>query len=91
MKPARRPPPWMQSEVHGAVVVALVEARRLAGLTQRQVSDAIRRPPSFVAKVESGERNLSVTEAMRIAQVLGTSLAEVLAPVEADLPSEFEI
>lgn len=81
----------MNSSVHAAVVGALVEARHRAGLTQRQVSEAIQRPPSFLAKVERRERNLSVTEAMRIAQVLGTSLGAILGPVEATLPDGFEI
>lgn len=91
MKIERRPPPWVNSKVHGAVVAALVKARHDAGMTQRQVSDLIGRPPSLLAKVESGERNLSVIEAMRLAQVLGTSLTAILAPIEAALPDKFEI
>jgi transcriptional regulator with XRE-family HTH domain len=89
--PARRPPPFAASSVHRAVVSALVDARKRAGMTQREVSLAIGRPPSFLAKIERAERNISVLEALRIAQVLGTSVGQLLTPVEASLPDRFEI
>jgi len=60
-------------------------------MTQRDVSAAIARPPSLIAKIERGERNISVLEALRIAQVLGISIGELLAPVERGLPDSFDI
>jgi transcriptional regulator with XRE-family HTH domain len=55
-------PAWVSSPVHRAVVASLIEARKAAGLTQRDVATRLGRPPSFVGKVESIERNLSVLE-----------------------------
>ena len=49
----------------------LVAARTRAGLTQRQVAEALGRPQSFVAKYEGGERRLDVIEFLQIASVLG--------------------
>ena len=44
----------------------LIEARKAAGLTQQQLAAKLRRPQSFVSKVESGERRLDVVEFLTI-------------------------
>lgn len=51
----------------------LVLARRESGLTQSQVAVALRKPQSYVSKVESGERRIDLIE-----------LLEFLRVVEAD-------
>ena len=48
----------------------LVDARHTAGLTQVQLATALRRPQSFVSKVESGERRLDVPEFVALARAL---------------------
>lgn len=40
----------------------LVDARRIAGLTQREAAERLGRSQSFVAKSESGERRVDVVE-----------------------------
>jgi transcriptional regulator with XRE-family HTH domain len=40
----------------------LVEMRKKAGLTQRQLAARLKREPSFVARIEQGERRLDVVE-----------------------------
>jgi transcriptional regulator with XRE-family HTH domain len=40
----------------------LVEAREAAGLRQVDVARKLRRPQSYVSKVESGERRLDIVE-----------------------------
>ena len=40
----------------------LVEARRRAGLTQREAAERLGRSQSFVAKSENGERRVDVVE-----------------------------
>ncbi len=45
------------------------QAREEAGLTQGQVAAALRRPQSFAAKCESGERRLDVIELQDLARL----------------------
>lgn len=44
----------------------LIEARKAAGLTQQQLATKLRRPQSFVSKIENGERRLDVVEFLTI-------------------------
>lgn len=71
-------PAWVSSPTHRAVIVSLVEARVAAGMTQRDLAVALGKPPSFVGKIESIERNLSVLEFLAWCRVLGVSPGEVL-------------
>jgi len=49
----------------------LREARLSAGLRQVDVAAALRRPQSFVAKVESGERKIDLIETLSFCRVVG--------------------
>ncbi len=60
---------------------ALIAARHKAGFTQRDVAEALQRPPSFVAKYERGERRLDVVEMIEIADALGISPMTVLRKI----------
>jgi transcriptional regulator with XRE-family HTH domain len=53
----------------------LAEARAQAGLTQVQLAERLRRPQSFVAKYEGGERRIDVVEFCDIASALGVDPA----------------
>lgn len=48
----------------------LVAARRKAGLTQTDVARRLKKPQSFVAKYEIGERRLDVIEFLAIARAI---------------------
>lgn len=50
------------SEEYQRVSIALKKARKERGITQAQLSEALGRPQSFIAKIESGERRLDVVE-----------------------------
>lgn len=52
----------LHSPEHQALCELLIAARHKAGLTQRAVAKRLKRPQSFVAKVEGGERRLDVLE-----------------------------
>jgi transcriptional regulator with XRE-family HTH domain len=56
----------------------LTAARRKAGLTQQQVAGRLRKPQSFVAKYETGERRVDVIEFVAIARILGSDAAGML-------------
>jgi transcriptional regulator with XRE-family HTH domain len=47
----------------------LKQARVEAGLTQVEVADRIKRPQSFVSKIESGERRTDVVELNELARI----------------------
>jgi transcriptional regulator with XRE-family HTH domain len=59
----------------------LKEARVGAGLRQVDVADALGRPQSYVAKIESGERKVDFVEVLDLCAVIGldpTALAQEL-------------
>ena len=59
----------------------LKEARVAAGLRQLDVADALGRPQSYVAKIESGERKVDFVEVLDPCAVIGldpTVLAQEL-------------
>ena len=51
-------------------MAVLVASRREAGLTQAQVAERLKKPPSWVAKVEIGERRLDVIEFTTLARAI---------------------
>ena len=78
-------PAWVSSPVHRAVIGSLIAARKAAGLTQRDVAAKIGKPPSFVGKIESIERNLSALELIEWATAVGVRPGDVLnAVADAD-------
>ena len=52
----------------------MLDARKKAKLTQRQLADKLGRPQSWVSKYESGERRLDVLEFHEVALVLRIDL-----------------
>lgn len=80
-------PAWVSSPVHRDLIVAMVAARKTAGMTQRDVAAKLGKPPSLVAKVESVERNLSVLEFLAWTKAIGVSPNDLLK----HLPDHTEI
>jgi transcriptional regulator with XRE-family HTH domain len=56
----------------------LSESRRAMGMTQGELATKLRRPQSFVAKYEGGERRLDVIEFLDICGAIGVSPVDVL-------------
>ncbi|MDU6410953.1 MAG: helix-turn-helix transcriptional regulator [Yersiniaceae bacterium] len=63
------------------LIKLLRAARREKGLTQQQLASALKRPPSFIAKVKNGERRLDVIEFAHFARLLSLEPARVLETV----------
>jgi transcriptional regulator with XRE-family HTH domain len=61
----------LQSLRHEALRTFLVESRKKARLTQREVADRLKRYQSFVATVEAGQRRLDVVEFLAFAEAIG--------------------
>ena len=74
-------PAWVSSPVHRALVAALVDARKAAQMTQRDLAEAIGKPRSFVGKVESIERNLSALEFLAWTIALGIDAGELVSAI----------
>lgn len=71
-------PAWVTHPSHRAVIDALVKAREAAGMTQRDLAAKLGKPPSFVGKVESIERNLSVLELIAWVRAVGADPIKIL-------------
>ena len=53
------------------LIAQLTAVRRKSNLTQQKVADKLRRPQSYVAKVEGLERRIDVVEFMHLAHAVG--------------------
>jgi transcriptional regulator with XRE-family HTH domain len=56
----------------------MIGARKTAGLTQRELAKRLRRPQSFVAKYEGGERRVDVVEFIEICRAIETDPNKML-------------
>ena len=72
----------LRSAKHRALIAVIVERRRAAGLTQRQLTAKLNRSNSFVWKIEAGERQVNVLEFIEIARALGVKASALMAEIE---------
>lgn len=56
----------------------LKEARDERGVTQQELADRLKRPQSFVSKVEMGERRLDLVELRELCRALGVDLVDLV-------------
>jgi transcriptional regulator with XRE-family HTH domain len=52
---------------HAKVVQAIIQARKAAGLTQRELADRLNKSQSFVALIETSQRRIDIVEFIAIA------------------------
>ncbi len=71
----------LRSRGHRTLIAVLVEHRQAAELTQRDLAARLKRPNSFVGRIESGERRVDVVEFIEIARVLGADPRELFAKI----------
>lgn len=71
----------LRSPAHIALMQALIDHRKDRGLTQTQLADALRRPQSYIAKIETGERRLDVVEFAELVLALDVQPESLLKPV----------
>jgi transcriptional regulator with XRE-family HTH domain len=64
------PRAWVTSDAYSAVVAVLVEARKTAGLSQRDLAERLRKPRSYISKIETKERRVDVSEFIELAEAL---------------------
>jgi transcriptional regulator with XRE-family HTH domain len=71
----------LRSKRHRALCAAIAEIRRRAGMTQRQLAAKLKKPPSYVGKIEGGERRLDVIEFIDLAEALDADPRDVIAQI----------
>lgn len=74
------------SHLHQALCRILQDARKKSGLTQQQLADQLKRPQSFIAKIERGERRLDVIEFLEIIETLGLKGDQVIRKLQGIKP-----
>ena len=73
----------VHSPDHAAFCALMVAARKAAGLTQQALALRLKKPQSFVAKYEGGERRLDVVEFVAISRALGADPLKLLGNLVA--------
>lgn len=71
------------SDEYQRVINALKKARKEKGITQAQLAEALGKPQSFIAKVESGERRLDVVEFVHLAHMVGLEPSTVINSIKS--------
>lgn len=56
----------------------MIEARTKADLTQEKLAKRLKRPQSFIAKYEGGERRIDIVEFVAVAKAIGADPIEIL-------------
>jgi transcriptional regulator with XRE-family HTH domain len=64
----------------------MAEAREAAGLTQDKLARRLKRPQSFVAKYEGGERRIDVVEFLSITRAIGADPLSILKAMQKYRP-----
>lgn len=71
--------PWITSPSYEAALQVLVEARKEAGLTQRELAERIGKPRSFISKIENRVRRVDMIELLALAAGLQLDPTELIA------------
>lgn len=73
----------IHSRAYRLLLDQLIDARKSAGYTQQKLAEELRKPQSFVAKYENGERRIDVVELCIIARALGIDPVKVVKAINA--------
>ena len=69
----------LRTKGHRSLIDILVESRKQAGLTQRDLAARLKRPHVFIGRIEAGERRIDVIEFIEIARVMGLDPKQLFA------------
>ena len=76
---------WTTQERYNLLRELLIDARKKAGLLQKDVGKRLKNTQSFVSKIERGERKLNPIEFMDICYILEIDPCDLLK----QLPSKY--
>lgn len=68
----------LKSAEYARLIGLLVATRHKAGIRQQALAKKLRKPQSFIAKYEGGERRLDIVEFIAIAEALGADPLKLL-------------
>ncbi|HLS80440.1 MAG TPA: helix-turn-helix transcriptional regulator, partial [Steroidobacter sp.] len=68
-----------RARAYRTVCKVLADARTEADLTQRGLSEMLKRPHSYVGKIEGGERRVDVVEFIELARALNVDPVKLFA------------
>lgn len=87
----RQPGAWQSSTAYKAILRAVIEARKAAGLSQMELADRLKKPQSWVGKIEIKERRLDIAEFIAISRALGLDEADFLRSIAGQLHKRLDI
>jgi hypothetical protein len=76
----------LKSPEYGRLVELLVAVRHSAGFQQQKLAAKLRKPQSFVAKYEGGERRIDLIEFIAITRALGADPVKLFGDFVAGKP-----
>jgi transcriptional regulator with XRE-family HTH domain len=76
----------LRSPEYGRLIATLVAVRKNAGVRQQALATKLRRPQSFVAKYEGGERRIDLVEFVTIVRALGADPVKLFADFVGGMP-----
>ena len=79
---------WVSSPSYEAAMSVITQARKAAGLSQRDLAARLRKPRSYISKIELRERRLDIVEFVELSLALDVSPQVLLAHLTAVLPSK---
>lgn len=68
----------IRTREYARFITKLQKARLEAGLRQIDAAKKLKRPQSYISRVESGEYRLDILEVKRFAKIYGTSVEELI-------------
>ncbi|MBI2252419.1 MAG: helix-turn-helix transcriptional regulator [Armatimonadetes bacterium] len=60
-------PKTIHSKEHKKLIEKLKTARLAAGFTQKQVAESLKKPQSYISKIEAGEQRIDIIELKQFA------------------------
>ena len=72
---------WNALEPEFAIVQAIIDARKIAGLTQKQLSEKTGIAQGDISKIEQGDANPSLKTLKRLASGMNMKLSLVFEPI----------
>jgi transcriptional regulator with XRE-family HTH domain len=76
----------VHSPEQAAFCALMVQARKKARLTQHDLAKRLKRPQSFIAKYEGGERRIDVVEFLAITKAIGADPVKILRALQHPQP-----